>query len=1636
MSRRVGSHPHSFRGLFAALLLSFAVTTDIASSADLVISEFLAANETSLLDEDGAPSDWIELHNTSNSALSTAGWSLTDDPALPRKWIFPERALAAGSHLVVFASGKNRAPVVPGRLHTNFRLEASGEYLALIRPDGRTVATQFHPSFPPQDPDISFGTPASPGRVSLHAGAPVTVLVPASAADIPSDWTTGGTSATAAWTSTLGFPMGFDSTPASPGGATNLALGGTASQSTTGYGLGASSANDGDLNTFSHTASDDDASTWSLDLRTVYEIRRIVLHNRAECCQSRLRDLTVTLLAADQQTVLWTSDLLNPENSLDSPASLTLDLLDLDVEPVPARFVRVSRRPDPDLSGSGGIGNQDEDSVLSLGEVEVYGVESISYAPSLRTDLTTLLHRRNASALARLPFQLESPDALQFLDLRLRYDDGVVVLLNGQVVASRNAPATLAWNVAAPSERTKVDALASETIDLVPFRSLWRAGTNWLAFHALNMTADDPDFLLDADLITEQSASLLAVYLERPTPGSSNDVPWNLGRVADTRFSVTRGFASAPFDLAILSSTEGAEIRYTRDGSVPTAEFGQIYTNAIRISQTTVVRAAAFKRDYRPTNVDTHTYVFLDSTIAQPARPPGFPTTWAGLSPDYGMDTRITQNPAYASRMIESLKSLPTLSIATEVDNLFGPSRGIYANPERSGLSWERPISLEWIESDGGEVFQAGAGLRIQGGYFRSRNATHKHSLRLVFKDEYGPGRLRTDLFEVFGATRDFDTLVLRAGANDGYAWDAARDTEQFLRDEFGRRLQLGMGQVSPHGRFVHVYLNGLYWGIYNLTERPAEDFSVSYFGGKPEDWDAINSGEIKSGSLTAWNTFISRVRTAATLADYQKLKGLLADGSTDPAAPAFFDPTNYMDYMLLNIWGGNWDWPNKNFWFGRDRTGASGGFKFYLWDFENTMGNNRDRSPLEMVSPRAGVTGSWVGEPHDRLRRLAEYRIEFADRVHRHCFGAGVLSPTALIGLYRVLAAGLEPAIVAETARWGDDHHSPPQDLTDWQRERDWLLGIYLARRTDVVLGQFRAAGLYPQTAAPSFVPAGGSVSPSTPVSLRTVGASELLYTTNGLDPRLPGGAIRPDAIRVALADPGPTVSPNLVRSGQVWRYLADGSNPGATWNQTSFADAAWPGGPSPLGYGDGDETTTVPFIDADPATAGMQKNATTFFRTTFSVANAGTFYQLRLTLTYDDAAAVYLNGTEILRTENLPANAGSGTYASGASSDNAVVTRDSIPAQLLRAGNNVLAVEIHQSDGGSSDISFDLELLGGVLGESSIQTIGPLFFSGPTRLMARALRAGEWSALNEALFLPGTVPARATNLVISQFCYRPPEPTLAAETAVSTDRDDFEFIEFLNTSSSPLDLGGVRLTGGVSFTFTQGQVLNPGQRTLLVRSKPAFQARYGAHLPVAGEVQGRLANATDSLVLTDATGGAILALTYSDRAPWPASPNSGFAIVLIQPGNHPDPNDPANWRASVALGGSPGGTDATRFQGNPTADTNQNGQADLIDYAFGISLDSQENGIAVGIEDIATVHGLQRHWLLSYPRALAAEDAPVRVEQADRIQGPWSATSAGWVLVGETRLGSGIARLTYRSVSPAAPSSQAFLRLSVRAP
>lgn len=176
--------------------------------------------------------------------------------------------------------------------------------------------------------------------------------------------------------------------------------------------------------------------------------------------------------------------------------------------------------------------------------------------------------------------------------------------------------------------------------------------------------------------------------------------------------------------------------------------------------------------------------------------------------------------------------------------------------------------------------------------------------------------------------------------------------------------------------------------------------------------------------------------------------------------------------------------------------------------------------------------------------------------------------------------------------------------------------------------------------------------------------------------------GTLRPVVVQV---------DDTLLAAGSTWRYLDNGSNPGTAWRGTNFNDSAWKSGPAQLGYGDGDEATVISY---GPSASG--KYITSYFRQSFTVHPAARYTNLVLGVLRDDGAVVYLNGDEIWRS-NMPTGAVTyATLALAALSDESTFHQTNLSPALLRAGTNVLAVEIHQVNGQSSDVSFDLFLHG----------------------------------------------------------------------------------------------------------------------------------------------------------------------------------------------------------------------------------------------------------------------------------------------------------------------------------------------------
>ena len=539
-------------------------------------------------------------------------------------------------------------------------------------------------------------------------------------------------------------------------------------------------------------------------------------------------------------------------------------------------------------------------------------------------------------------------------------------------------------------------------------------------------------------------------FFATPTPSQPNGTSTLTNAVTDLHFSVHRGFFSSPFSLSIASDQLGTLIRYTTNGSIPTLTNGITYTQPIPINASRVIRAAGFASNQLPSRVQTHSYLY---------------------------------------NLPNNRRLLPVLSLVTATNNLYGRTGIMEFSPRNTlnhGLAWERPVSVEWIRPDDNDGFQVDAGIRVAGGdYIRGIYAYNttalpqsKYSFRLYFRGEYGQGRIRYPFFP--GTTiSEFDTLHLRAGMND--------HSNPLLKDEFVRSLCDQVGIVASHGTFVYLFLNGSYRGIYNPTERVNEDFLQAYHGGGAL-WDVIGPGNTALGGDTqAWSALRAAARKDLTI----------RSNYLDVAAR--MDMANFIDYLLPHIWSDNDDWPYNNTRAARERVAGSK-FRFYPWDAEFSFGSHTVAydtiaNTLSSLAPPWGTTDYQL--LFNALKRSPEFRLLFADRVHRAFFNDGPLTDERIRATYSALKTRLSPSISGFS-----------DVITPWINSR---------RR--YVTNSFQKAGFLASSNAPVLNLLGGRVLPGTRLTMsRKTGT--IWYTTNGIDPRVAFSSdVAPQARRYADA-------------------------------------------------------------------------------------------------------------------------------------------------------------------------------------------------------------------------------------------------------------------------------------------------------------------------------------------------------------------------------------------------------------------------------------------------------------------------------------------------------------------------------------
>jgi hypothetical protein len=586
--------------------------------------------------------------------------------------------------------------------------------------------------------------------------------------------------------------------------------------------------------------------------------------------------------------------------------------------------------------------------------------------------------------------------------------------------------------------------------------------------------------------------------IRRTTPGNFGGEPTNWtaqptshqatgGVVAPVTFSLPRGFYTGTQSLALSTATAGATIYYTTDGSLPAPGFGTSaqYTAPIGISVSQPIRAAAYLSGSIRSPIAAATYL-----INTPANQRGVKALAIVADPQEDLflpnGVMAIQGGTYIDSTFHTLRWVPNLpnTALPALDNpliagtqtwLNGrgepvyPSGGApdptaYDNALLGGRSVERHASFEMLDPTNATVGQqADAGIRVHGSTFhRPRYALNlsadwtlpqitsildiiaasynKFSLRMYFRGDYGTPNLTWDIFPG-DSLLNYDKIVLRGGHNDGY--------NPFIRDELTRRLYIDMGRVSARGEVYNLFINGVYRGYYNATEHHDADFLAARYGAS-KDWDfLVQSADVvntpfdpvvQEGDRVAWDALMTAVALdLAVTANYN-------------AVAAMLDIDAFIDYLLVELYSGNDDWPNNNWSAARERVpGAK--WVFPLWDAEASyLSANTNKTGLNWFPfwwP-AGGTGLKVqnvplGVLYRKLVANSTFRSAFQARALLHLGVGGALDIVNVTDRYNALKAEMQAVM--------------PVGVTF----NDFTGATWIPGREAKLISDLQAEGLYP---------------------------------------------------------------------------------------------------------------------------------------------------------------------------------------------------------------------------------------------------------------------------------------------------------------------------------------------------------------------------------------------------------------------------------------------------------------------------------------------------------------------------------------------------------------------------------------------
>ena len=726
-----------------------------------------------------------------------------------------------------------------------------------------------------------------------------------------------------------------------------------------------------------------------------------------------------------------------------------------------------------------------------------------------------------------------------------------------------------------------------------------------------------------------------------PTPGSSNQLGGGFATtqlpapVVDQDGQIFEGTLRVCVNIP-----NGTTLRYTTDGTTPTMTNGETSgTGLFSVNETTCYRFRLFQDGYLPSRVVTRTYIYNNDN-----------------------------------------EPFPIISIVTDPDNIYDTDRGAFGEGQygrpgngQSGkcnwnMSWDRPVSFEYIDENGECLVSQECNFSMCGGWSR---AYTPHAFKLKAKKYYDfENTFQAQFFEAKPYLKH-KTLQIRNGGND----TGCRIKDGAIQQIVARSgLDVDYQEWKP----VHVYINGQSYAVLNMREPNNKHYAYANYGIDTDEMDQFemspDSGYVQmTGTKESFDLLLELSQNAANADTYEEIGKLL-------------DIDEYINYMAVELFIGNWDWPQNNVKGFRDVN--DGKFRFVLFDLDGALST---QSPFQTFFDKENYTFDRLygydysrNESIDGNRnwRQIEFVTLFKNMLQNDQFRKQFIDTYCIVG-GSVFQSDKVSAIV--------------DDMRNHLNQGGYVNSSSTANTIINTFNDGYNSNLVYSLKNWSDMKLGSITRQIVNLSANTEGAKILVNNIEVPYSKFDGYLFAPITLKaeapagyrfMGWASKVTSSAQKIFDKGSDWLYYDQGSLDGKSWKSITYGTSSWKNGTAIIGY---DYNNMHP----DIVTETQGNKPTYYFRKSFNLAATPTDNdEFTLDFTIDDGLVVYVNGTEAGRYNMPDGNVTYSTLATSYAPNNPDTGTLTLKGSLFRQGTNVIAVEVHNNNETSTDIMWDASL------------------------------------------------------------------------------------------------------------------------------------------------------------------------------------------------------------------------------------------------------------------------------------------------------------------------------------------------------